>query len=513
MKTQDFKKQVPKNIIINVFSFGITVLAGLWLTPYLLKTLGIVAYGLIPLAMFFSQYVGVILNSINISISRFLLISLQKRQDQVANEIFNTSFVIILAFSIVQAVIMLVVLFDINYFFNISDELVEDAIWLFGLTFIGFSISLLRSIFGTSLFAYNRLDKLRLIDVLQNVVRLIIIVSLFLYDKPSLKYIGVANLFASVSAFIPTLHYFKKYTPQLRINLSLFKKHRAAELSKLSVWILINQVGVLLFGNADLYIVNKFISVSATGEYAIIIQVTSLFRTLAGLLATVLTPVIMIYYTNNEHKKIKNILVLSAKLLSLVIVIPLVVTIYFSGDLIAVWLGEEYRYIANILSYSLLFLLFAVPTMPLYSVNVAYNRVKLPAILTILLGVVNIISIYLLISYTDLGLWSVVLARLIYEFLYNSIFMSIYVSKIIKTNYRVLFQIPMITVLYFILIYISIYSIDYMLNITSLLNIIILSIGLSIMFTPIFYLLFFSNEEKKFIKSRYFNKFLNKMNM
>lgn len=509
MKSQNLKKQVPKNIFVNIISFGSTVLIGLWLTPYLLKSLGIIAYGLIPLAMFFSQYVGVILNSLNMSINRFLLISLQKKQDQNANEIFNTAFVIILAFTIIQAIIMAVILFDITFFFNISDDLIEDSIWLFGLTFVGFSLSLLRSVFGTSLFAYNRLDKLRFIDIFQNVIRLTTIVSLFVYDSPSLKYIGIANLLASICSFLPTYYYFKKYTPQLKINIFSFKKHRVSELSKLSVWILVNQVGVLLFGNVDLYLVNKFIGSNATGEYAIILQVTSLFRTMAGLLAGVLAPVIMIYYSNKEHEKIKKILVLAAKLLAIVMVVPLAIAVSFSGDLISIWLGSDFRYLANIISYSLLFLLFAVPTMPLYSVNVAYNKVKLPAILTISLGIVNVLSIYLLIVYTNLGLWSVVIARLFYEFMYNSVFMSVYVSKITKASYKMFFQIPIISFISFVIIYLFIYLIINFINIKTFFEISYFSVIVFIIFMPLLYILFFSKEEKDFIRVRYFSKLSN----
>ena len=77
-----FHTQVPKNLFVNILSFVSSILIGLWLTPYMIGHLGLAAYGLIPLAMFFSQYIGVILNAINMSINRFLLITLQKKEDR-----------------------------------------------------------------------------------------------------------------------------------------------------------------------------------------------------------------------------------------------------------------------------------------------------------------------------------------------------------------------------------------------------------------------------------------------
>ena len=507
MKNLNFRKQVPKNLAINILTFISNVIIGLWLTPYLLQHLGVIAYGLIPLAMFFSQYVGIILTAINQSINRFLLISLQTGEDTEANEIFNTSLVIISILAFIQAMLMAIILFDITFFFDIPDNLIIDAMWLFGLTFIGFSVSLFRSVFGTSLFSYNRLDILRTIDILQNVVRVVVIVILFSYDEPSLKYVGIANLLAALSAILPTLYYFKQFTPQLKINIYLFRKKRVSELSKMSIWVLINMVGVLLLGNIDLYLVNKLIGSQPAGEYAIIVQITTLFRTMAGMLAGVLSPVIMIYYANKEEEKLKRILILVSKLMAIVMVIPLAVAIYFSGDLISIWLGEEFRYLENILSFSLLFLLFSIPVMPLFSVNVSYNKVKLPAILTIIFGLLNILSIYLLITFTDLGLWSVVVTKLIYEFIYNSIFMPIYVSKITKTESKSFLTIPIIAVISFLMVYMSIYSFAHLFNISSFLEIVFFSILLFAFLLPVFLYIFFSKEEKNFVVERYAVKF------
>jgi len=196
MKGLEFHKQVPKNLLLNILSFISTIVIGIWLTPYLLKHLGIIAYGFIPLAMFFSQYISIIINSINTSINRFLVLSLQKEDYLEANKIFTTSFIILCFFIFLQVIFMIIVLFDINLFFKIPKYLLDDVVWLFGLTFVGFSISLLRGIFGTSLFAYNRLDILRVIDIIQNITRILIIVILFFFETPSLKYIGIANLLA-----------------------------------------------------------------------------------------------------------------------------------------------------------------------------------------------------------------------------------------------------------------------------------------------------------------------------
>jgi len=489
------RKQFKKNVLINVFSFVSTILIGLWLTPYLIEKLGLVAYGLIPLAMFFSQYIGVIINSINMSINRFLLIALQQNKNEEANSIFSTSLIIISVFIIVQAIIMLLILININTVFTIPIDLLNDATWLFGLTFIGFSISLLRSVYGTSLFAYNRLDILRTIDVIQNVARVSIIVFFYWFDQPSLYYIGLANLISAMLAFIPTVIYFKKFTPQLTLKMNNFDKSKVADLSKMSTWVLVNQVGALLLGNIDLYLVNKLLGSEQTGSYAIVTQVTSLFRTLATLIAGVIAPVIMIYHANNELEKLKKVLILSAKFMIL-LVVPIALFVGFSEDLIGLWLGDEYKYLYSLISFSLLFYIVAIPMMPLYNVNVAFNKVKTPALVVIVLGFINLGLIYALLSYSDLNLWAVVIVKLVIEILFAGIFMPIYVSRILSIKLWKLFSIPITSTVVFLVVYGAVTIVQEYLLVNTFTQIIIYSIVIGLMIVILFIRLILNKEER-----------------
>ncbi len=496
--SRQFHKQVPKNLVVNVLSFLSTIIIGLWLTPYLLKHLGLVAYGLIPLAMFFSQYVSVIINAINMSINRFLLIALQKHQDRDANEIFNTSIGVIFTFIIFQVVIMGAVLSDITYFFSIPKELVNDATWLFGLTFLGFSISLFRSVFATSMFAYNRLDILRMIDIIQNLVRVVIIVFFFAYDEPSLKYIGIANLLAAVSAVLPTLYFFREYTPQLKVKISSFSRHRVAELAQMSTWVLINQVGVLLLGNIDLYLINKWLGLKATGEYAIILQFTSIFRTFFTLVASILTPVIMIYFANDEFEKLKQFTLLSSKVMILVFVLPLAMVIGLSENIIHFWLGKQYSYLHDMVSFSMLFFIIAIPMSTLFTITLSYNKVKLPAIISLILGGVSIVSLYMLMTEAGLGLWSVLLVKLIIEIVF-ALFLVIYVARILNMNRWKFLKILGMSVGYFMFIMAIIYSFKRYLIMDDWFNLGVFCIGISLLVYSSASFILLSKEERSLI--------------
>lgn len=54
--TKQFKKQLPRNALIAALSFVTYSLPAVWLTPYLVRHLGVAAYGPLPLSSVFTQY-------------------------------------------------------------------------------------------------------------------------------------------------------------------------------------------------------------------------------------------------------------------------------------------------------------------------------------------------------------------------------------------------------------------------------------------------------------------------
>jgi membrane protein EpsK len=76
--TTQFKRQLPRNLLLQVLSFGTSIAVGILLTPYLVSHLGRAAYGLIPLAGVMTQYVSMVTYSISSATGRFLTLALQE---------------------------------------------------------------------------------------------------------------------------------------------------------------------------------------------------------------------------------------------------------------------------------------------------------------------------------------------------------------------------------------------------------------------------------------------------
>ena len=64
--------QLPRNLAANIAYFLVNIVIGILLVPYFIDTLGVAAYGLIPLATSITGYVAIVVQSLNTAVTRFL---------------------------------------------------------------------------------------------------------------------------------------------------------------------------------------------------------------------------------------------------------------------------------------------------------------------------------------------------------------------------------------------------------------------------------------------------------
>lgn len=417
---------------MNVLSFVVNIVIGLWLVPYLIKYIGIAAYGLVPLAMVFTEYISIITISINGAVTRFLTIDIQNENWKNANKIFNTAFFAMLVLILVQVPILTYVTIDVSSVFEVPDNLVEDTYYLFALTFAGYLISLLSSIFSTSMYAYNRLDLRKIVDLNRIVFRIITIIVLFTLFTPSLKFVGIANLVGAVTSIIYASIYWKKLTPKLHIQWSSFDFSILKSLTNMGGWLIINQVGFLLFLKVDIFVVNKYFGAEATGEYSAVLQWNILIRTMASVLSNVIGPMLLISFANNKLNDVIKFGKLGVKFLSIGIGICTGVVCGLSSQLLSIWLGPDFAQFSTLMIVMLCHLAINLGVLPLFPINISLNKVRVPGLVTAGMGGLNLLLALFFVDYLNYGFIGVAMAGAIVLTLKNGVFTPWYSGKILN---------------------------------------------------------------------------------
>ena len=251
-----FSKQVPKNLIANIVYFIVSLASGLFLVPYFINSLGVASYAMIPLATSSTAYVNLIVVSLNTSVSRPMTIELQREEFKKANVTFNTALFGTLGIILLMLPIVVLLSYYSPSFFDIPSNQENATRILFLGVISAFLLRAWSSNFGVSIFAYNRLDLLNMINAINILVQVGLIVLLFKLDSPSLVYIGLAYLIAAIVAFAVTVFFSHKINPHLKVNIKDFRRSKVKEIMGMGGWVIINQIGSLLFLQIDLIVVN-----------------------------------------------------------------------------------------------------------------------------------------------------------------------------------------------------------------------------------------------------------------
>lgn len=431
----NFKKQLPLNLLANIGYFLLNVLIGIWMVPYLIRHLGVEGYGFIPLALSVTTYAGLITLALNGAVSRYLVIALQKGDAEGANRIFNTSF-----WSLAVLAVFLIPLAGLfawfaPQIFSTPLLLKEQVQGLFFITLLSFIISVFSSIFSVSTFANNRLDLRNLVDISNLVVRTILIVLFFLCLPVSLVSVGAAYLAGGLTALAGGYVFFRKLTPVLKISFQYFDISRLKELTSMGGWLVINQIGSLLFLQIDLIVVNMFFGAQEAGRYGAVIQWSILLRSLAGVISGVLTPMVFISHAKEDTARIVSMSVRAVKFMGLGMAVPVGLLCGFSGPLLTVWLGKDFSGYAPLLCLLTFHLTVNLAVLPLFAINNALNRVKVPGWTTLIMGGCNLFLAVFWGKYCGWGVYGVAAAGAVILTLKNMVFTPVYAAHILGIPY------------------------------------------------------------------------------
>jgi len=429
-----FATQLPANLISNIALFLVHVGVGILLVPFFISTLGVAAYGLIPLTSAITGYIALVVQSLNTTVSRFLTIDLQKNDFSAANKTFNTAFFGLAGIIALLIPVVLIGAYFIPVIFNIPSGQEVNASILFLCAVAAFFIRSLNGTLTVQLFAYNRLDLSNLVNITNYLVQVGLIVFLFLWKGPSLIFVGIGYVGGALVASVIASILAKRVCPHLFLSLHCFDRSRVRNLGEMGGWMFIDQVGTLFLLQMDLVLVNMIFGSTAAGEYAIVLTLGTQMRSIADVLAGVLSPMILTFYAKEHINAMIQVSKSAVKLMGLAVALPIGLICGFAPQLLTVWVGEQYIFLAPLLVIMTFHLVVNLAIYPLFSIIIAYNRMNVHGSVTVFMGICNLVLAVILSLYSGLGYYGIALAGVIILTLRNAVFTPWFAAKILGKN-------------------------------------------------------------------------------
>ncbi|MCP9234257.1 hypothetical protein NMG46_29375 [Mesorhizobium sp. LMG 17147] len=420
------------NVAANACYIVLNTTIMLWYIPFLVNHLGVAAYGMIALANSLVMYGALVGTSLNVSISRFLAIDLNKGNTVSANGTFNTG----LALSVIACSALLVPAGILTYFlpalFNVPAGLERAAQFLLASVGAAFLVTILSSNFGVASLIKHRFDLRNIVNSLTLLTRVGIIALCFMVWPATLWHVAVAFVIAAMVGLAGDVVVWRRLTPELQLNYRSIDRHHFRALANLGGWSAVNQTGALLLMQVDLLIVNAMFGAEMTGRYAAVLLFPALINTLTEAVVTVLSPAIMARYAVGDIDGMRRIARHSVKLLSVALALPVGLLCGFGAPLLHLWLGPQFAQLNVLLILLVGHLAVNLAVRPLFYVVTAYNQVKVQGLLTLALGLANIGLAIALARWSGWGVVGVAAAAAIVWTIKNCLFTSSYCATLLR---------------------------------------------------------------------------------
>lgn len=420
------------NLLANVGQLGLTTLIGLWYVPFLIRNLGPGVYGLLPLATTLTSYMSLVTLVLNSAVGRSMTIALEQGDTERANRIFNTSFWASLLLGAILLIPAAIAVFKIDSLVRIPPDYLEGARWLFVGTVAAFLLNEFKSPFEISSFCRNRFDLRNLVAASEVFVRVGLVVLLFYTVAPRIQFVGLGIFCGTVVSTLGAVTMCRRLIPSLRLQWGSFDLHIFKELTTTGGWVMINQLGALLYLGIDLLVANRLFGAEQSGRYAALLQLALLLRTLGSTIGAVFSPTVLYLYAENDIKGLVLYLRRAIKFIGLLLGLPIALLCGFSEQLLGLWLGPSFESLGPLLALLCIHLCINMAINPLLGLQLATNRMKVPAIVTVVMGMGNFGLALLLAGPMGWGLYGIAAAGAIMLTLKNVFFTPVFAAYILK---------------------------------------------------------------------------------
>jgi len=360
-------------------------------------------------------------------VARYITIELKRENIKKANIYFNTSFVVSSSFAIICFPIFLYLFFNIERILHVPSHLQNTVAILFLMTGLNFLINTIKTPFSTSTVYANRFDLSNGISIAELIIRVGSMVVLFYIFGPSLAQIGISYIITAFVSFILVMILSNRLMPKIKLNLKYFRIETFKELTKSGIWNSINQLGTILLTQIDLLLSNILLGATQAGHYAIALQFPNVIRSLNSTITFVFLPTMIHFYAKDDINGLMKYSKQSVSIVGIVMALPIGLLIGFGDKLLGLWLGSEFSSLYLLVILLSVQMIVGLPMTVLGNIFIVTNTLRVPAIITCIFGLVNLLLAYIL-GKTSLGIYGIAIAGGIILILKNFFFIPMYAA-------------------------------------------------------------------------------------
>ena len=486
-------KKIGTTMIFGVIPVALSIGINFTLTPYITNSVGTEAYGFVSLAKSFTSYANIFMVALNSYAARYLSIAYINKKEKDFERYFSTAFLADVFVGGVLFIIGLICVVKLDSFLNISPELVVDVKLLFSFTFFAFFLTTINTVFYASAYIKDHLDYANMIKTVAYVIEAAILLFCFIIYDASIWYVSIASVAMAAFTLISSYAMSKKLLPEAHISLNVFSMNTLKRLIKSGLWNSINSLGNGLNSGFDLLMANTMLNGTAMGQISIAKTLTSIIFQLYDAMSQAFHPIFLRNYAEGDKESLLCDIKRAMSICGLFTNVVLAGFCAVGKDFLELWIPtQDTALIYRLVIIALFPAIFEGCIYPAYYIYTLTLKNKFPCLITVLGGMVNIVSMYLLLKYMFMGAYAVLFTTAVVMSFINLVTNPLYMSKCLKIHKISLYPIFLKNIIAFMITTVMLIFVSRFLNfslswVTLFVKIVILAIiGVTIQLPVVF---------------------------
>lgn len=420
--------QRKSGIILSYILTFTNVIVGFIYIPLLIHYLGQNEYGLFQLMGSILIYLSLFDFGLSTTVTRYY------SKYIALNDIKNQENVLAISSMIYSVLSVLLAIFGYVFYFylekifsdSLSDTQIISAKKMYIVILFIAVVTIFTSVFNSIINAHEKFIFLRLLSIVQTILRPILVLAVFTVQANALIVVLIQAFLIMVGVILKI--YYSIYKLEVKIKMHYFDKSLFKEMIKYSFFIFITALMDQIFWQSDQIILGIILGTASVAVYSIASQIIMYYMTLSTAMSSVFLPNITKRVMGKATDlELTKIFVKMGRLQYILLGAVFSGFILFGKDFISIWVGEDFLH-----SYYIALIVMIPFTIDLIqniglTILQAKNMYKFRALVFFFMSIINIIfSIPLAIHFGGIG---TAIATGVSYLIGNGLIMNVYYLK------------------------------------------------------------------------------------
>lgn len=431
--TSNRKKQTAINLASGIIALIVSSCISFFVTPYLVKEVGVEASGFANLANNFVTYASLLSLAINSMGSRFMSVAYYNNDLDKCKKYYSSLFIANLAIVLILIVPATIITFNIENILDVSNANILPVKIVFSMSFANFFVGLFNTCLSMPLLVLNKNSVSNIVSICNSLFKALFLLVVFACFQAEIYWTALSGLVFTVACLPFYLIVKKRIFKDVPFSIKSFDFKCIWDLFKSGIWNAVNQCGNILMSGLDLLLANIFFSGTEMGVLSVAKTIPLIIVSLSTTINSNYSSKIIISYSVDSEADFEKSLEESCRVSCHLVSVPIAVFCVFSFSFFNIW--QQTLDPTKLTILAIMTISYFIPftgTTALFNIFTAKNKLSFNAISYLIFAALSFVTTLLFAKFSNYGIYAVAVISSVFSIVRNLFLIIPYYAKLMK---------------------------------------------------------------------------------